>query len=101
MREGMYSCIRVDGDRNAVTVVDNRDGVGRAIHRHLDRRHFGAALLVVDRIHENLVEYLDQPGILPMRKQNGRNVVHLLVLHRFGRLVVHPHRLLARNHGAD
>ena len=61
----------MDGNGNAITVVEDGDGVGRTIHGYLDCGHFGAALFVVNGIHENFVEYFNQSGILPMIRKNG------------------------------
>ena len=92
-RGNVHFVFRVNGYRDAVAVVIHGDGVRRTIHRHLDCRHLRAALLVVDRVHQDLVEDLDQPRVLAITRNSQFYIVHFSILHSLRRFVVHPHGL--------
>uniref|UniRef100_A0A182KIH3 Uncharacterized protein n=1 Tax=Anopheles christyi TaxID=43041 RepID=A0A182KIH3_9DIPT len=74
----------VHDHRYTVPIVPHRDRVCFLIDFHLDRAHLRIALLVVSRVHQNLVEDLVQT----------RHVRDLALYHLVGLLVVHPHRFL-------
>jgi len=89
--------MQLHGDAGAVVVDAHAAGSG--VNVHAQARHGGVALLVVGRVHQNLVEDLEQAGHVA----DGA----LLQLGRRARAVggasrdVHPHRSLLLLHAAD
>lgn len=90
-RWNVHLLLLVHGHRNALAVVPHGHHIALRIDVDLNGVHALVSLLVICRIHKNLVEYLVEAG-------HERD---LLLHHAVLGVVIHPHQLLGELHGSD